>query len=112
MPASASVGVVGQVPKATVKLDGKDGSILLLNDGKPWIRIGSGANVWLGGKGEHGHLMLFHENENDTSDYTKATVWLSGHKIPDNLVLRGAQRAQVWSHSRAGRGVRGRRPGR
>ncbi len=93
MPASAQVGVVGQVPKATVKLDGRGGVILVMNDGRPWIRIGSGANVWLGGNGEHGDLMLFHENENDTSDYTKARVWLSGHN--GSISLRSAA-GQDW----------------
>ena len=55
---------------------------------------GPGGNVWLGGKGEPGDLMLFHEAENDTTDHTKASVWLSGHN--GDIILKNADCAEEF----------------
>jgi hypothetical protein len=88
LPANSQAGRPGQSPEPTIRLDGGAGTIVLMNESRPWIRIGSGANVWLGGRGEHGDLMLFHENEQETGNYRKATVWASGHN--GSIVLRSA----------------------
>ena len=92
--------------RATVKMNGEDGTIRLRahtkdDDGKPKERIlfdaGAG-NIWLGGNDEHGDLMLLRSattgaDRNDTDKATvrlnagNATLWLGGNETNGDLML-------------------------
>ena len=92
----AATGDNTTLAKSTIDLNGGAGHIgLRTAAGLRRIFLdGPGGNVWLGGKGEPGDLMLFHEAENDTTDHTKASVWLSGHN--GDIILKNADCAEEF----------------
>lgn len=92
--ADAALGVLGQAPSPpTVRLT-SDGQLSLRTvSGAQRVLIdGPGGNIWLGGKGEPGDLMLFGKNEQDNLDHTKASVWVSGHN--GDIILGNADCAE------------------
>jgi hypothetical protein len=78
-PASSHIGQVGVAPKPpSAELTG-EGNIILGSDGSYRIKLdGSRANVWVGGHGQDGDIMVFRSGETETSDHTKASVRISG----------------------------------
>lgn len=66
--------------KATVRISGQNGSLLMKNAaGQRRVFLdGPGGNLWLGGQGQAGDLMLFDQDQSDNADHNKATVWISG----------------------------------
>lgn len=93
-----------------IHLDGGNQSIVMRNghirltgagDKRRIFLDGPGANVWLGGNGEAGDLMLFHEDQvvATQDDWTKATVWLSGHN--GDIVLKNADCAEEFDLSQS-----------
>ncbi|MDY7094255.1 MAG: hypothetical protein SX243_14890 [Acidobacteriota bacterium] len=95
-----------QAGKATLHLSGDKAEIIGRSpDGKRHAHLdGSNGNLWLGGQGQDGDLVLFHHDEPDNSDLSKATLHLDGDKseiigrTPDGkrqLRIDGA-RGHIW----------------
>jgi hypothetical protein len=64
-------------------------------NGKRRISLdGPEGNVWLGGQGEAGDLMLFDKDEQENNNQGKATVWISGQN--GDIVLRNADCAEEF----------------
>jgi hypothetical protein len=97
----AASGDNATLTKSTIHLNGGAGQIgLSTADGIRRILLdGPGGNVWLGGKGEPGDLMLFPETENNNNDHTKASVWLSGHN--GDIILKNADCAEEFDVAEA-----------
>lgn len=66
--------------QATIRLNGGSGQIVMRSaTGEDRILVdASKGDVWLGGKGVSGDIMLFHKDEQDNRNSAKATVRLDG----------------------------------
>lgn len=79
-------------------VNGNTGEVILRGvnapgQGAPRIRLDpGGANIWVGGHGQDGDIVLFHQDENATDDATKATIHLNGSA--GDIVLRNADCAE------------------
>lgn len=79
--------------QSTVHADGARSAITLRAEGEPRMRLdGAGGNLWLGGRGADGDLMLFKAAENDNDNHEKATIRLNGEA--GDIVLRNADCAE------------------
>ena len=81
-------------PSATVHLDG-DAGTLEMRDGKGNTHAfldGTKGNLWLGGKGADGDIVLFAEEETDNRNQAKATVHLNGNT--GDIILKNADCAE------------------
>jgi len=79
---------------ATVRLAGESGQVRLRSsDGNERVLIdGTKADVWLGGKGAHGDIMLFHKDEQSNRESANATIRLNG--ASGDIILRNADCAE------------------
>jgi hypothetical protein len=80
--------------KATIRLYGGGGQIAMRSAaGEDRIFVdASKGDVWLGGKGVSGDIMLFHKDEQSNRDSAKATVRLDGGA--GDIILRNADCAE------------------
>ena len=53
-----------------------------------------GANIWVGGNGQDGELMLFHKNETANKDVSKAAIHLNGNT--GDIILKNADCAEEF----------------
>jgi hypothetical protein len=80
--------------RATIRLNGGAGQITMRSEGGD-DRILVDANLgdlWLGGKGVNGDIMLFHDQQQDNRDSSKATIRLDGGA--GDILLRNADCAE------------------
>jgi hypothetical protein len=87
---------INDAGQATVHLDGQGNQILLKVSGQNRVRVdGNGGNIWLGGNGADGDLVLF-RNDGDNATLAQATIhldgqganaWLGGHGSDGDVVL-------------------------
>lgn len=95
--ANSALGILGQVPKATIRLDGQKSELSLRNDGKIRARIeGINADAWLGGNGADGNIMLFDSNGDNTT-LAQATIHLNGQA--GDIILKNADCAEEFDIS-------------
>ena len=83
-----------------VAIDGSTGEITLQAGGKQRVRIESAeANIWLGGNGSDGDLMLFKKGEKSTNDHTKASIHLNGED--GDIIIGNADCAEEFDLARS-----------
>jgi hypothetical protein len=76
-----------------VLIRGKTGEIALsTTSGDECARLTSGGNLWLGGKGQDGDIMLFPSTQTDNTDASKASIHLDANA--GDIILRNADCAE------------------
>ena len=93
---AASATDHSDVGQATVHLDGNIGrATLRTTSGQDSVTLdGRNANVWLGGNGQDGDLMLFAASATDHRDDGQATIHLNGDT--GDIILRNADCAEEF----------------
>jgi hypothetical protein len=110
----ATAGDNTTAAQATIHLNGVGGKITLRsNDQQDRMLLDGGkGDAWLGGKGVHGDVMLFHKDQPDNRDSAKATVRLAGAtgeltlRSPDgkDRVLLDGSKGDLWLGGKDARG--------
>lgn len=101
--ADLTLGGAGQTGGVVLR-NGEGEEVVALNGARMVLRGAGGkkrisldgpeGNVWLGGQGGNGNLMLFDATEQENNTANNATVWLSGQT--GDIVLRNADCAEEF----------------
>lgn len=92
--------IAGQVTvlRPTIELDGENGNLFLKDNSGTKNRIsleGNAANIWLGGNGSDGSILLFNKDTGQADIQSgTASIWLSGSN--GDIVLRNADCAEEF----------------
>lgn len=92
---------INDASQAHIHLDGQNGNMILRShDGNDRIHfIPNGANIWLGGNGQDGDLVLFPSDADDINDLSQSTIHLNGDS--GDIILRNADTAENFDIAEA-----------
>lgn len=89
----ASDGDNGTLEQSTIHLDGQNSKVTFQASGQKRLQLdGSGGNIWLGGNGADGDLVLFPSGATDFNDLTQASIHLDGQT--GDIILQNADCAE------------------
>lgn len=98
LPSSAKKHDTAQ---ATIDLGGDEGKILMRADGKSRMLLQNNGNIWLGGNGAGGDIVIFPPGQSlDGADASKASIHLDGDA--GDIILRNADCAEEFDLAHAG----------